>query len=160
MLTHLGSITLAPVTKTNWRAAMALRVAPAQLPYVADHQPVAAIALAKAHVGAMDHVWSPLLILNVATPVGFLALTHPESNPTQAWLFHFFIDRSHQRQGHARAAMATLLAHLRTRTPPATRLDLLVNPANAPAQALYRAAGLAPTGRRIDGDLHMTRPLP
>ena len=138
---------------------MSLRVTQEQLPYVADHQPVAAIALAKAHVGAMDHVWSPLLILNAATPVGFLALTHPQTDPGHTWLFHFFIDHRHQRQGHARAAMAAILARLRTRTPPAARLSLLVNPANTPAHALYCAAGLAFTGAEADGDLVMSRDL-
>ena len=149
-------ITLTPVTTANWRAALALRVTPAQLPFVADHQPIAALALAKAHLRAMDHLWSPLLIQHGPTPVGFLALTHPESDPTQAWIFHFFIDTHHQRQGHASAAMVTLIAH-----PPATatHLNLLVNPANTPAQALYRAAGLTLTGQQTEGDLHMMRPL-
>ena len=154
------ALSLVPVTAANWRAAMALRVTPAQLPFVADTQPVAAIALAKAHVGAVGHVWSPLLILHGDTPLGFLALTHPAADPTHAWLFHFFVDHRHQRQGHARAAMAALLALMRTRTPPPSRLSLLVSPANTAAQSLYRAIGLAPTGAEADGDLVMSRTLP
>ena len=151
--------TLAPITPANWPAAMALRVTPAQLPFVADSQPVAAVALAKAHAGAMNHFWLPLLILHGPTPVGFLALTHPAADPRQAWIFHFFIDHAHQRQGHGRRAMQAVLAHLRARTPPPTSLNLLVNPANTPAQALYRATGLIFTGQRIEGDLAMTLPL-
>jgi diamine N-acetyltransferase len=154
-----GAVTLVPVTATNWRAALSLRVTPEQLPYVADHQPVAAIALSKAHVGAMNHTWYPLLVQHGPTPVGFLALTHPTADPTEAWLFHFFIDHHHQRQGHARAAMHALIAHLRTRTPRPNRLNLLVNPANTPAQSLYLACGLAFTGATIEGDLVMTVPI-
>ncbi len=150
-------VTLEPVTAANWRAALSLRVTPEQLPYVADHQPVAAIALAKAHVGAMDHAWAPLLIRHGPAPVGFLALTHPRDDPAQAWIFHFLIDHRHQRHGHARAAMAAVLVHLRAG--PATRLNLLVHPTNTPAQALYRACGLTPTGRTVEGDLELTLAL-
>ncbi len=154
-----GAVALVPVTAANWRAALGLRVTPAQLPFVADHQPVAAVALAKAYVGAMGHVWSPMLILGGPVPVGFLALTHPASDPGQAWVFHFFIDHRHQRQGHARAAMGALLTLLRNRVPGVGRVNLLVHPQNAAARGLYGCCGFALTNRVVDGDLEMALPL-
>ena len=141
-------LTLAPVTAGNWRAALALEVTADQLAFVADHQPVAAVALAKAYVGAAGHAWTPLLMLRGATPVGFLALTHRPVDPGHIWLFHFFVDHRHQRRGHARAAMEAVIALLRTRTPlPVASASWSTRPTLPPGRSTAAAACSPPAPR-------------
>ena len=43
----MRTITLREVTRENWRATLSLAVHPEQQRFIADHTPIAAIALAK-----------------------------------------------------------------------------------------------------------------
>lgn len=140
-----------PIGRDNWRVALALRVAPAQLPFVADSQPVAAIALAKAFIRPDGFRWYPYGLYAGATLVGFVAVSHDEEEAA-CWLYHFFIDAAAQGRGHGGAGLRALLALL-VAPPFAARAALLtVHPANVAAQRLYARAGFLPTGAERDGE--------
>lgn len=140
-----------PIARDNWRAALALQVTPAQLPFVAGSQPVAAIALTKAFIRPDGFRWYPYGLYAGATLVGFVAVSHDEDEAT-CWLYHFFIDAAAQGRGHGGAGLRALLALL-VAPPFAARAALLtVHPANIAAQRLYARAGFLPTGAERDGE--------
>src|SRR6476660_8806799 len=55
----MPSITLRDITRENWRASLSLTVYPEQQRFVADHTPIAAIALAKAYILSSCHFVIP-----------------------------------------------------------------------------------------------------
>ncbi len=140
-----------PITRDNWRAALALRVTPAQLRFVADSQPVAAIALAKAFVRPDGCRWHPYGLYAGATIVGFVAVSHDEAEAA-CWLYHFFIDAAWQGHGYGAAGLRALLALLAAPPFAAHAAALTVHPANTAARRLYARVGFLPTGAERDGE--------
>jgi diamine N-acetyltransferase len=140
-----------PIARDTWRAALALRVTPAQLRFVADSQPIAAIALAKAFIRPDGFPWHPYGLHAGEALVGFVAVSHDEAGAA-CWLHHFFIGEAWQGRGHGGAGLRALLALLAA-PPFAARTALLtVHPANVVARHLYARAGFAPTGAERDGE--------
>lgn len=128
---------LEPITASNWRAAGALRVAPGQLEFVAEYEPVAFIILARTYVGYEGGVWHPLVCM-ADEPVGVMALVDEGST----WaLRSFMIGAEHQGRGHGRAAVLAAIAYARDRG--AESLRLTVHPANAAGIRLYESLGFA-----------------
>jgi diamine N-acetyltransferase len=157
------SLTLRPVTRENWVAALELTVRPDQQHFVADYAPVAAIALAKAYVRAGGATWAPYAIYDDETIVGFVTLAYEPDSTDYVWFFHFFIDQRFQGRGYGKAALEQLVALVRREHPQCHSLRLTVHPENYPAQRLYTAAGFRPTGAERWGEreyvlsLHSTR---
>jgi diamine N-acetyltransferase len=143
-----------PVTRDNWRASLALGVHPEQQRFVADYAPIAALALAKAYVGAGEKSWRPFLIEAEGGFVGFVALAVPEGDqaPRQCWVFHFFIDSAQQGMGNGRAAVQALIGEVRQRYPECEAISLTVHPENTNARQLYETAGFTATGEEQDGE--------
>lgn len=140
-----------PIARDNWRAALALRVAPAQLPFIAESQPIVALALAKAHIRPDGLAWHPYGLYAGETLVGFVAVAHDEA-AASCWLYHFFIDAARQGRGHGGAGLHALLALLAAPPFAARTVLLTVHPANVAAQRLYARAGFLPTGAERDGE--------
>src|SRR4051794_15554581 len=71
---------LARIDEHNWRAALAVEVTPDQLRFVAGHQPVALVILAKAYQrpGGLD--WEPLAVSQDGTLVAVVALAHASAH--------------------------------------------------------------------------------
>jgi hypothetical protein len=69
---------LEAIDQHNWRAAVEVRVSADQLRFVAGHQPVALVILAKAYVGHGDLEWEPLAVISDASVVGVVALAHSD----------------------------------------------------------------------------------
>jgi len=147
----LPTIVPRPIGRGNWRVALALRVAPAQLPFVADSQPIAAIALAKAFIRPDGLSWHPYGLYAGAMMVGFVAVAHDEG-AASCWLYHFFIDATWQGRGHGGAGLRSLLVLLAAPPFAAHAVLLTVHPANVAAQRLYVRAGFLPTGMERDGE--------
>lgn len=145
-------ITLHPIDRQNWRAALALTVRPEQQRFVADHAPIAAIVLAKSYVGAGGHAWAPYLIEADARPVGLVGLAYSPGSPDGYWIYHFFIDQTQQGRGYGRQALRALLIVVIAGHPACRQINLTVHPENTPAQRLYTAAGFNPTGEMRDGE--------
>jgi diamine N-acetyltransferase len=140
-----------PIARDNWRAALALRVDPAQLPFLADSQPVVAIALAKAFIRPDGFRWHPYGLYRDETIVGFVAVSHDEAG-SACWLYHFFIDAAWQGRGHGGAGLRATLALLAASPFAARTVLLTVSPANVAAQRLYARAGFLPTGEELHGE--------
>lgn len=140
---------LAPIDQHNWRAALAVQVAPDQLRYVAGHQPVALVILAKAYVRPGDLDWEPLAVTEGASTVAVVALAHAS---THTEMLHLAVDLRRQGQGVGSAAVELVLAHVITTRPDAEDLRLTVHPDNARGQRLYRRRGFSPNGEVRDGE--------
>ena len=136
---------LVAITNDNWADALAIRVQPDRLAYVASIEPVALILLAKAAVNPDGQVWHPLLLLADGVPVGIVGVG---IGGDVAWVHHVLIDAEHQGRGHGRALMKLVAAWV-----PAwvTRLGLNVVPANEVGWALYASLGFETIGVTLDG---------
>lgn len=143
------AISLRTIDHINWRQALQVLVEPEQLRFVADHQPVALVILAKCYVQPSGVEWTPCLILQDGEPVGVFALAFTDATTV---LINFAIDRNHQRKGIARAAVEDVVTLLEEKRPGCDRLILTVHPDNVAAQALYRSTGFVPTGDWSDGE--------
>lgn len=144
--TRNDGITLREVREDNWREALTLAVRPEQQRFVADHTPIAAIALAKAYIRPGGAMWMPYAIYAGAVMVGFLALACDPETDDQYWLFHFFIDQRFQGRGYGQAALQRYITLVKREYPQCRALHLVVHPANLAAQRLYTSAGFQPTG--------------
>lgn len=136
---------LVAITADNWADALAIRVQPDRLAFVASIEPVALILLAKAAVNPDGQVWHPLLLLADGVPVGIVGVGVLGD---VAWVHHVLIDASSQGQGHGRALMKLVAAWV---PPTVTRLGLNVVPANEVGWALYESLGFVTVGVTLDG---------
>ena len=136
-------VTVVPVDSDNWRAAVAVQVPDEQLAFVAAHQPVALLILAKAYLRLRERRWTPLAITTTADGVvGVVALADRDGT---CEVLHLVVDAEHQGAGIATAAMAAISTFARTALG-CRRLELTVHPDNVVAQRLYTSAGYRPTG--------------
>lgn len=147
-----NAITLKPVDESNWRQTLTLSVLPSQQRFVAEHVPVAAIALAKAYIRPDGLTWLPYAIYAAHDMVGFVAIALEPDQPDDCWVFHFFIDHNHQGRGYGRAAMQALILLIKQTQPTCTGMCLVVHPENAAAQLLYRRMGFEATGEERWGE--------
>lgn len=155
-------VTIAEVTRANWRATLALGVAPEQQRFIADYAPIAALALAKAYIRPFGFVWTPYAFYahdmtdgdaeTEGALVGFTMLAHTPESADDYWLFHFFIDQRFQGRGYGELALRRLIAHMRATHPHSRALQLTVHPENQRAQRLYARVGFLPTGELLDGE--------
>ena len=152
MIAPMATVTIREVTCENWRAALGLSVHPEQQRFVADHTPIAAIALAKAYVQAGGLVWEPYAIYAGAGMVGFVELAYEPSSADHCWVYHFFIDQAQQGKGYGKAGLRALIRLVQERHPACRRINLAVHPENRRAQRLYTSAEFEPTNQELDGE--------
>lgn len=150
---------LVPITRDNSQQAASVRGAGDQLRFVAGHQPVVLVILAKAHLRVSDVDWWSLLVQEAGRAVGVLALADERTATGGLALFHLAIDVREQRSGRGRAALRAAV-ELAGRTPGCDRLWLTVHPDNAAAVALYRSEGFRTDGVTADGELRFATPTP
>jgi len=136
---------LVAITNDNWQDALAIRVQPDRLAFVASIEPVALILLAKCAVNMDGQVWHPLMLLADGVPVGIVGVG---LQGDVAWVHHVLIDEAHQGKGHGRALMK-LVAHWLPAS--VTRIGLDVVPGNEVAWALYESLGFVTVGMTVDG---------
>ena len=136
---------LVAITNDNWADALAIRVQPDRLAYVASIEPVALILLAKAAVNPDGQVWHPLLLLADGVPVGIVGVG---LRGDVAWVHHVLISSQHQGKGHGRALMKLVAEWVPSTV---TRLGLNVVPANEIGWALYESLGFVTVGVTLDG---------
>ena len=145
-------ITIRPITAVNWRECLTLGVLPDQQRFIADHQPIALVGLAKAYVQASGYEWQPLALYSEEHLVGFCTLAVKPTSRHVCWLFHFFIDASFQRQGLGKEAMRALIAYIKQTYAACQCIHLTVHPENVPGQRLYRGIGFRATGEQLFGE--------
>ncbi|HEU0001061.1 MAG TPA: GNAT family N-acetyltransferase [Ktedonobacteraceae bacterium] len=148
----MPKITMREVTRDNWQEALSLAVFPEQQHFVADYEPVAAIALAKAYIRPGGLVWTPYAFYADATMVGFTELAYEPGSAENYWFFHFFIDSHYQGQGYGKQALQILLQFIKARFAECRTIYITVHPENERAIHLYTAAGFQPTGEERWGE--------
>ncbi len=109
---------LALIDQHNWRAALAVQVTPDQLRYVAGHQPVALVILAKAYVRPGDLDWEPLAVTAGASVLGVVALAHAS---THTELLHLAVDARSKGKASGRRRLHSSL-HTSPKPDPARRM--------------------------------------
>lgn len=138
---------LVPIDESNWRAAVDVRVADDQLEFVADHQPIALVILAKAHVQPGGRRWEPLAFLVDDHVVAVVALAYGDG---VCEIVNLAVDVGQQRRGVGSAVLAA--ACERARSVGVGSIELTAHPSNESAQALYRRTGFSATGDRRGGE--------
>ncbi len=148
----MPTITLREITRENWRATLSLAVYPEQQHFIADHVPIAAIALAKAYIRPDGLMWVPYAIYADAEIVGMIELAYAPGSHDQYWVYHFFIDQSYQGKGYGRVAFQAFIQLIRELHQDCRQLNLTVHPENIRAQQLYTSIGFQPNGRAMAGE--------
>lgn len=145
-------VTLEPISKSNYREALRIRVTPDQERIIAPVE----YSLAECYVFPCQ-LW-PFLIRDGAQAVGFILLSvDPEESEYE--VCRLMIDKDQQRRGYGRQAMLLAIAYLREQGASKISLSHRVdNPAPGP---LYLSLGFQYTGV-IDGperlmELDLTR---
>jgi diamine N-acetyltransferase len=142
-------LTIQPVTRANWRAALRLSVLPEQQQFVSEYTPIAAIALAKGSIGDLGMQWSFHAFYRSEEMIGFVALAHKPEQSSVYWVVHFFIDARFQGQGYGKEALELLLKMIVQQHPACQVIKLTVDAENTVAQHLYTQAGFLPTGELL-----------
>lgn len=145
-------IRLQPVTEDNWRDTLKLAVHPTQQRFVADTQPIAAIALAKAYIRPLGMTWQPFAIYNGQQMIGFIELALKTGRFADCWIFHFFIDQHSQGRGYGKTAMQAVITMTKEKYRECRGLCLVVHPENLAAQRLYQQIGFIATGEERWGE--------
>ncbi|HEY7122721.1 MAG TPA: GNAT family N-acetyltransferase [Ktedonobacterales bacterium] len=138
-------LTIRPVTRANWRAALRLSVLPEQQQFVSAYVPIAAIALAKGYIGDLGMQWSFHAFYRSEEMVGFVALAHKPEQSSVYWVVHFFIDARFQGKRLGKEALEALLTLIEQQHPACQVVKLTVDAENTVAQHLYTQAGFVPT---------------
>ena len=138
---------LVPITADNWEAALAVRVQPDRLRFVASVEPVAMILLAKCLVNPDGQQWHPFALVVDGEVVGIVGVG---VGGDVAWVHHVLIDVAAQGRGYGRALMMHVGDWLRS-LGSVTRVGLNVLPSNEVGWALYASLGFAPVGTTVDG---------
>lgn len=149
----MPNVDLEPIVADNWREALEVRVTDEQLPFVADHQPVALVILAKSYVEQGAHRWEPLLVrTDGGAVVGVLALEHKATDACE--IRNFAIDAASQGRGIGTAAARAVIAWASRPGSDCVALAVSAHPDNHAAHRTYRAAGFT-----WGGELRGSEPL-
>lgn len=139
----MEEITLQPLTKENWEAAIKLHVRKDQRKFVSSN----VYSIAEAHYYPE---LIPMGIYAGETMVGFLMYgLEPEKN--RWWLMRLMIDERHQGKGYGRAAVRQVIQVMR-QNPGCDRIYLSYEPENITAEMLYKSFGFRATGEIEDGE--------
>ncbi len=139
----MEEITLQPLTKENWEAAIKLHVRKDQRKFVSSN----VYSIAEAHYYPE---LTPMGIYAGETMVGFLMYgLEPEKN--RWWLVRLMIDEHHQGKGYGRAAVRQVIQMMR-QNPGCDRIYLSYEPENITAEMLYKSFGFRATGEIEDGE--------
>ncbi len=139
----IAQLNLEPICDQNWREANGVRVAPGQLKFVADHEPVALVILSKAFVRLGNVDWYPYLITTTKETIGVVAITQ---NSDRCEIYHLLIDQKVQGKGYGKASVLALIKHIRETWQQTAAISLTVHPNNQVAMHVYKSCGFNPTG--------------
>ncbi len=140
---------LLPIDQTNWREASNILVTDEQLRFVAAHQPVALLILAKALLHVDERVWEPFALSHEASQLcGVVALVF---DGRLCEIFHLAIDYRLQGRGYGSLAMTEIVRYA-THKRGCDELKLTVHPENEHAQHIYARAGFLRNGQERHGE--------
>lgn len=141
-------VTLREITRDNWRACVALSVAPDQQRFVASN----AKSLLQYFYHDPSDSFAPFGIYDGDTMVGFIMYGQSDFDGKRFWeIWRLMVDERYQRKGYARAALLQMIALMRDRL----HLDeiyIMFLLDNSTAQTLYESVGFVDTGMVDDGE--------
>lgn len=140
-------IRLADVTAENWRAVIRLELDESQKGLVASN--LYSIAQSK-----FDESARPRAIYAGENVVGFLMydILERDSEPREASIYRFMIDRRHQGQGYGRAALTLAIAEIR-RLGGLSKISICYMASNPVAKDFYASFGFVEIGADRHGEL-------
>lgn len=153
------TITLRDVTKENWQACVALRLAPEQDHFVASN----AYSLAESKfmpTFVPQAIYAQPASVNDEVMVGFAMYGYyPDGAPPlgqRHWIFRLMIAREYQGHGYGTAALRAIIARLEA-DPACDEVLIGYEPDNAVARALYARLGFEEQGATPWGELYARR---
>jgi diamine N-acetyltransferase len=138
-------ISIKPITKDNWKEAIALKVTEEQKPFIANN--LHSIAESSFYDTAFNYG-----IFYEDQMVGFVLLFNPPEEPENAHIVRFMIDQSHQNKGYGTKGLHTLLEIL-TEKQNKKSITLTVIPENQNARAFYEKNKFVNTEEIVEGEL-------
>lgn len=144
---------LKPVDEDNFLEVFRLKLGAGQDEYVSH--PIRSLAQAYVYRAQCQ----PFAICAQERVVGYVMVIYDDDIPEYD-IWHMMIDASHQGRGYGRAALRLVLEYIR-RKPlgDSSRVALTCHRENAPALALYRSMGFAPTGQQDEDELELALTL-
>lgn len=136
-------VTLKDIDRENFRQCVKLEVNEDQKDFVAPN--VFSIAQSK-----VEPTFKVQAVYDGEEMVGFVMYGWEEEEGCHC-LARLMIDQNQQGKGYGRAATEEVIRRLRAE-PGCRQVLLSVNPANAPAQALYQSLGFVKTGEVSHGE--------
>lgn len=153
----MDDVRLEPIDSGNWREALEVRVQDEQLRFVADHQPIALVILAKSYIRPGGRWWEPLLVrAHDGSVVGVLAIEHGDAT---CELRNVAIDRDSQGRGVGTAAVRAVIDRARRPGAHCSELAVSAHPDNHAAHRAYESAGFVWNGESRDGEPLMRLPI-
>lgn len=150
-------VRLESIDAGNWREALEVRVRDEQLPFVADHQPVALVILAKSYVRPGGRWWEPLLVrAEDGSVVGVLAIEHGGAT---CELRNVAIDQDWQGRGIGTATVRAVIDRARRPGAHCSELAVSAHPDNHAAHRAYASAGFGWSGERRNREPLMRLPI-
>ena len=161
----MANLTITPVTHANFRAVMALELAPGQEGYIEPNSQSLAEVLYDPEL-----TWHPFALMQAEVCVGFamvgaeeadadwLHRLLPDTDLTQViWLDRFMIGAAFQHQGLGGKLLEAVIALIHERWPHHV-ICLSYHEENQVARQFYRSHGFVDTGRAdpSNGELIMT----
>jgi ribosomal protein S18 acetylase RimI-like enzyme len=134
---------LVEIDASNWRQSLDVQVRTDQVRFVADHQPVALVILAKCYLRPEGQTWTPYVALDDEEPVGVVAVA---SKADDVHLRHFAIDHRRQGEGLGRMMLGSVIAAISLSQPTCRSVIVTAHPENEIALSLYLSAGFRRTG--------------
>ena len=135
-------VKLKDVTEDNWRAVIALKLAPEQEDLVASN--LYSIAESR-----FDPDARPRAVYAGKRVVGFLMY---DVQSRKASIYRFMIDRKHQGKGYGRAALTKALDEIRA-IPKIRTVSIRYMPDNPVAKPFYASFGFVEAGKDEDGEI-------
>jgi len=138
-------VTLAKIDRSNWLAALELKILPEQRAFVAT--PIFSLAAALVRRWCDGCVYSPHLICDGAKAVGFVCTVCDPLTTDEYWIDDILIDARYQRYGYGRAAMAEVIRLILCDYPRCATVKLSCHVDNEHAARLYLSMGFRTTGQ-------------
>ncbi len=137
-------LTLREIDRTNWRAAIDLKLRDGQEGFVSP--PVKSLAAAFVRQYGDNYEYTPMGIYEGESLVGYVSTLCDPNTSEDYWIDDIMIDVRHQGRGLGRAAVTETIRHILGAYPRCAAIKLSCHRNNHHAARLYQSMGFEPTG--------------
>jgi diamine N-acetyltransferase len=132
-------LTLRKIDRTNWRAAIEIKLHESQETFVSPPTKSLAAAYVRQHGDNYDY--TPMGIYDGDLMVGYVSTLCDPRTKDEYWIDDIMIDLRHQRKGLGRPAVAETIAYILRTYPRCETIKLSCHRNNVVAAALYKKMG-------------------